>query len=78
MPTLLRVGPYRFFFYSGDAGEPMHVHVRRDRREAKFWLSGVRLAGNAGFGAHELRRIERIIRNQSADLEEAWHDFHGA
>lgn len=29
MPTVLRVGPYRFFFYSGDGDEPRHVHVER-------------------------------------------------
>ena len=26
MPTVLRHGPYRFFFYSGDRDEPPHVH----------------------------------------------------
>jgi len=36
MPTVLRLGPYRFFFYAGDADEPPHVHVERDRNTAKF------------------------------------------
>jgi hypothetical protein len=35
MPTVLRVGPYRFFFYSGDGGEPPHIHVERDQYAAK-------------------------------------------
>jgi len=43
MPTVLRAGPYRFLFYSSDAGEPLHVHVERDDNTAKFWLSPVRL-----------------------------------
>jgi hypothetical protein len=43
MPTVLRSGPYRFFFYTGDGGEPPHVHVERDDCEAKFWLDPVRL-----------------------------------
>lgn len=30
MPTVLRVGPYRFFFYAGDRNEPQHIHVERD------------------------------------------------
>jgi hypothetical protein len=38
MPTVLRSGPYRFFFYAGDGSEPPHVHVERDDSEAKFWL----------------------------------------
>ncbi len=28
MPTALRSGPYRLFFYSGDRHEPLHVHDR--------------------------------------------------
>ena len=41
MPTLLREGPYRFFFYSdeGDPREPPHVHVTAGDRLAKFWLT---------------------------------------
>ncbi len=39
MPTILRIGPYRFFFYAGDRDEPQHVHVERDDRIAKFWLA---------------------------------------
>ncbi|MCO6455665.1 MAG: DUF4160 domain-containing protein [Pirellulaceae bacterium] len=45
MPTVLRVGPYRFFFYAGDGDEPAHVHVERDDSEAKVWLT--RFASNA-------------------------------
>jgi hypothetical protein len=43
MPTLLREGPYRFFFYSdeGDPREPPHVHVAAGERLAKFWLDPV-------------------------------------
>jgi len=29
-------GPYRFFFYSFDCQEPMHVHVERDDANCKF------------------------------------------
>ena len=47
MPTVLRVGPFRFFFYAGDGGEPPHVHVERDEGEAKFWLDPVRLGAAA-------------------------------
>jgi len=49
MPTVLRVGPYRFFFYSGDGGEPPHIHVERDEHVAKLWLDPVRLAASKSF-----------------------------
>lgn len=40
MPTVLRWKGYRFFFFSneGDPSEPLHVHVRKDRSAAKYWL----------------------------------------
>ena len=38
MPTILRWGPYRAFFYSNEGGEPPHIHVRSGDFEAKFWL----------------------------------------
>jgi hypothetical protein len=38
MPTILIIGPYRFFFVSLDAGEPPHIHIQRERMVAKFWL----------------------------------------
>lgn len=41
MPTVLRVGPYRFFFYAGDRDEPPHVHVERNDKVAKFWLDPI-------------------------------------
>jgi hypothetical protein len=44
MPTVLRVGPYRFFFYAGDRDEPAHIHVEREDKVAKFWLDPIRTA----------------------------------
>lgn len=49
MPTVLRLGPYRFFFYAGDRDEPPHVHVKRDNRLAKFWLDPAKLERSGGF-----------------------------
>ena len=77
MPTSLRIGPYRFFFYAGDAGEPPHMHVQRDRSECKFWLAPARFAWNAGFSGTELRRIERLTEENEAQLLEIWNDFFG-
>ena len=52
MPTVLRSGPYRLFFYAGDRDEPPHVHVERVDRIAKFWLDPIGLmeAWNEYFG----------------------------
>ena len=60
MPEVLREGPYRFLFYANEGNEPPHVHVRRDRQIAKFWLDPLRLARNGGLPQHEINRI-RVI-----------------
>ncbi len=75
MPTVLRKGPYRFFFYSGDRDEPPHVHVERDDCEAKFWLDPVRLARSHGFGTKEINTIEKIIIENQQDLLDSWNEF---
>jgi len=77
MPTVLRSGPYRVYFFSHEPNEPPHVHVDRDERTAKFWLEPVVLARNLGFSARELTRIEAIVRNNREDLREAWRGYFG-
>jgi len=74
-PTVLQSGPYRFFFFASDRNEPVHVHVARDEKAAKFWLSPVRLSYNYGFGANELNRIERLVHEHEAELVKAWHAY---
>ncbi len=75
MPTVLRSGPYRFFFYAGDGEEPSHVHVERDNCEAKFWLDPVRLARSHGYAASEINKINRLIGENEQDLLERWNEF---
>jgi len=78
MPTVLRVGPYRFYFYSHDLiNEPPHVHVDRDELSAKFWLNPVALGRNLGFSAGELRKIERIVNARQSELLERWYKEYG-
>lgn len=77
MPTVLRVGPYRLFFYSGDGREPPHIHVERDDNVAKFWLDPVRLAHSGGFGRTEVRDVGRLVTEHRQQLLERWNDFFG-
>ena len=73
MPTILRIGPYRFYFYSHEPNEPPHIHVDRDDDTAKFWLGPVRVADNLGFSGRELRRIAQIVAEHEQELMEAWN-----
>ena len=78
MPTVLRSGPYRVYFYSHEPNEPPHVHVDRDGRSAKFWLEPVALARNLGFSARELSRIQEIVDGHREELHEEWDAYFGA
>ena len=75
MPTVFRIGSYRFFFYAGDRGEPHHIHVERDENIAKFWLDPIRLQYSSGFNRVEITKIEKIIKEQHSKLLEAWNDY---
>jgi hypothetical protein len=75
MPTVLQDGPYSFVFFSSDKGEPPHIHVKRERLVAKFWLSPVVLARNKGFPGHELNAIARLVVKHEQTLVEAWHEY---
>ena len=75
MPTILREGPYRFFFYSdeGDPREPAHVHVTAGENVAKFWLEPVVLASSKRLRAHEIKALQDLVEHHQAKFLEAWH-----
>jgi hypothetical protein len=78
MPTILRSGPYRFFFYAGDRDELHHIHVERDDKVAKYWLDPIRLQNSGGFNRLELKQIRRIIEEQQKSFKEAWNEYFGS
>ena len=75
MPTVLRIGPYRFFFYSNENGEPPHIHIQRDRMLAKFWLSPVALAGSTRFSSKELKKLETLVTENKETFIEVWNEY---
>jgi hypothetical protein len=50
MPVVFQHRGFRYFYSNeGIPREPVHIHVERDKLEAKFWLlPELRLAYNAG------------------------------
>ncbi len=71
MPSLFRLGPYIIFFWTGENGEPVHVHVavKRPTAEAtKIWLTrsgGCKLAHNKGdIPARDLRDIMQFVSSR--------------
>lgn len=75
MPTVVRVGRFRFYFFSNEGQEPPHIHVKAGEDQAKFWLDPITLAANYGFAARELNEIARIIADHQTELVGAWHGY---
>lgn len=74
MPTILRAGGFRFFFYSLEGSEPPHVHVERGDDVAKFWLDPVGVAETHGFRSHELTRLRAVVIENRERFLEAWNE----
>ena len=75
MPVIKDIpGPFRFFFYSFDCNEPMHVHARREKMVSKFWLEPLELARNEGFPEQEVSRIRRLIESNLDRIKKAWDE----
>jgi hypothetical protein len=75
MPTIFRIGPYRFYFFSHEPNEPPHVHVDRDDCSAKFWLKKVGLADNLGFAKKELNELQEIVNKHQKDFLDKWRGY---
>lgn len=74
MPTLLRVGPYRFFMIMFDCIERPHIHVRGGSvGEVKLWLvPSVSVATAWGYTPRELARIRVIAARNVEVLIDRW------
>lgn len=76
MPTVLRIGGYRFHFYSDEGVEPPHIHVRYEGNACKFWLAPVALASNRGIPVHRLIAIERLVHEHKEFLIGKYDEYH--
>jgi hypothetical protein len=78
MPIILRIDGFKFLFYAneGNQREPVHIHVKHGRDEAKFWLSpDVIIAYNRGLNTRLLAQAQKLVEENKDDLERAWNDF---
>jgi hypothetical protein len=78
MPTVFaNLRGYRLFFFSIDRGEPMHIHVAKQRGYAKFWLRPLTLERSRNFRGHELNEIARLIEEHRDEIERKWRGHFG-
>ena len=77
MPTVLRIGAFRFYFYSHEPNEPPHVHIDRGDATIKVWLTDGEVAKSRGFRAHEINELLTMVAANRTRLLEAWHEYFG-
>lgn len=77
MPTVMRIGAFRFYFYSHEPGEAPHIHIDKGEATIKVWLGSLEVARSRGFRAHEINGIVAMVAEHQAALTEAWHEYFG-
>jgi hypothetical protein len=78
MPTVLRAGKYRLFFFSNERGEPRHIHGESGDNYAKFWLEPLDLAKSVGYKNIELAEIRKLIEENILILKASWDAYFGS
>jgi len=74
MPTVLRLRGFRFFFFSNEPNEPIHIHVESGDKYAKFWLEPLQVAKSIGYNARELSEIRNLIVENIDIIKRKWDE----
>ncbi len=74
MPTILRKFGYRFFFYSNEH-LPVHIHIEKESKTAKFNLETFELMRSRKFKANELKEIRKLIEENEELFKHKWHEY---
>ncbi len=74
-PTLFRIGPYRFFFFSREE-EKKHVHIVSGDGEAKYWLKPeIELAKCHGLNKKQLNKLLKLVEDRKDEISEKWDEY---
>ena len=80
MPTVLLILGWRFYFFSNENNEPIHIHVSRAEMEGKFWLDEntfeIAEAFTHNMSPRDKREIRKIIFEHFDYIIEQWKQFH--
>ena len=77
-PTVLRIGNYRFYFFSREE-ERIHVHIVSPDGEAKFWIEPiVSLASYTGLSKRQLGYLQKLTEEHKSEVVKAWKKYFKA
>jgi hypothetical protein len=76
MPTLLFINGFRFFFYSNENDEPIHIHVKKGSAEGKIWLEpNLAIAYLHRFTNAEENTIIEIVESNFDNFKTKWNEY---
>ncbi len=79
MPTILLVMGWRFFFYSNERNEPIHIHCKKGDKECKYWLDSINFGVEAAYSYNmnnkDNRDVKKIIFEYFDFIESEWNKF---
>ena len=75
MPTLLLLNGLRFFFYSNENDEPIHIHIIKGDAKGKVWLEpSIRVEYFIGFTTSEQKNILEAIHTHLENFKNKWNE----
>jgi hypothetical protein len=76
MPTVLYIYGWRFFFYSNEGKEPVHIHAEKGEMECKYWLieeeDMIEEVFTYNMSTRDKQEVVSIIRNHFHELIASW------
>jgi len=79
MPTILLIDGWRFFFYSNERSEPIHIHCQKAEKECKYWLDrenyDLKEAFTFNMNSKDKRQVKKIIFEYFELIEAEWDQF---
>jgi len=79
MPTVLLIHGWRFFFYSNERSEPIHIHCKKAEKECKFWIRPIEFEIEMAFAYNlntkDIRTVRQIIFQNFDHIVKEWRIF---
>jgi hypothetical protein len=75
MPKLFEIRGIRYFFWSNENNEPIHVHVTKGEANGEIWLEpSIKVAYLIGFNNSEEKDILDTIQQHSENFKNKWNE----
>lgn len=75
VPTVKKIRGYRFYFYSNENDEPIHIHIEKAEGSAKYWLESIEEVYSYDFTVKQRKEIKQLIEDNCEEFKKAWNEY---